>query len=61
MRMTTYDITKMLAIQQIEHYQHLKQAASISGDKQEYRRSIDQIDMLVTEYGLKQNGSGAYE
>lgn len=61
MCMTEFDVTKMLAIQQIEHYQSIKQASSASGDKQEYCRSIDQIDMLVTEYGLKQNGSGVYE
>lgn len=61
MTMTTYDITKMLAIQQIEHYQNLKQIASAICDKAEYRRCVDQIDILVTEYGLKQNGTGAYE
>ncbi|WP_144174889.1 hypothetical protein [Pseudomonas sp. Kh13] len=58
---TSYDISKILAIKQIEHYRHLKKAASATGNKEEYRRCADQVDTLVAEYGLKQNKDGMYE
>jgi len=58
---TSYDLDKILAIEQIRHYQHLIQAAAGSGDKVEYRRCADQIDILTTEYGLRQSENSTYE
>lgn len=58
---TSYDLGKILAIEQIAHYQYLKQVAAGSGDKSEYRRAVVQVDILAIEYGLKQNATGDYE
>ncbi|EKT4540366.1 hypothetical protein QEM15_002536 [Pseudomonas putida] len=58
---TSYDLDKILAIEQIRHYQYLKQAAAGSGDKVEYGRCADQIDILTTEYGLRQSEDRTYE
>lgn len=56
-----HEFGKMLAVEQVRHYQHLKQAAAGCGDKTEYRRCVDQIDILLTQYGLKLNRDGEYE
>ncbi|MCE0968503.1 hypothetical protein [Pseudomonas sp. NMI4491_12] len=60
-KVTSYDLDKILAIEQIRHYQHLKQAAAGSGDKVEYRRCADQVEIIITEYGLRQSEDGTYE
>lgn len=60
-QMTEYDLSKHLAIEQIKHYQELKQTAAAIADKVEYRRCVDQVDILVAEYGLKQGKDGNYE
>ncbi|KIY38156.1 hypothetical protein TZ03_24215 [Pseudomonas sp. 10-1B] len=60
-QLTSYDLGKMLAVEQIAHYQHLKQAAVAIVDKVEYRRCTNQIDILIAQYGLKLNRDGDYE
>ncbi len=51
--LTTYDLERLLAIEQIKHYVCIKVAAAGIGDKTEYRRAIDHIDRLTTEYGIE--------
>jgi len=49
--LTTPMLERHLAVKQIQHYQHLQQSASSTGDKQEFRRATNIIDKLSTEYG----------
>lgn len=50
---TIDDVARWLAIEQVKHYETIKQSATAYGDKNEYRRCVDQIDILTTKYGLK--------
>jgi hypothetical protein len=50
--LTTYDLERLLAIQQIKHYIYVKQTAAVIGNKTEYRRATDIIDRLTTEHGV---------
>jgi hypothetical protein len=49
---TSYDVDRHLAAKAVKHYQHLKAAAAETGNKTEYRRCIDLIDMLSTQFGF---------
>ncbi len=51
--LTTYDLERILAFQQIKHYIYIKVAAAGIGDKTGYRRTIDYIDRFTTEYGIE--------
>ncbi|MDD1961890.1 hypothetical protein NP534_17405 [Pseudomonas sp. 39004] len=57
---TVDDVARWLAIEQVKHYEAIKQSASTCGDKSDYRRCVDQIDILITKYGLKLIG-GEYK
>lgn len=48
---TTPMLERHLAVKQIQHYRHLQQSASSTGDKQEFRRATNIIEKLSTEYG----------
>ncbi|NSX08772.1 hypothetical protein HTX81_09305 [Pseudomonas lini] len=50
--MTTHELERHLAVQQLKHYLILKTAAAGVGDKTEYRRCVDYIDLLATEFGV---------
>ncbi|RFD29216.1 hypothetical protein CER19_11785 [Pseudomonas sp. GL93] len=50
--LTTYDLERLLATQQIKHYIYFKQTAAAIGNKAEYRRATDVIDQLTTEHGI---------
>jgi hypothetical protein len=58
---TTYDLDRHLAIKQIGHYLHIKKASADIGDKTEYRRVTDIIDILVTEHGIEALGQAQIE
>ncbi|SPO56631.1 conserved protein of unknown function [Pseudomonas sp. JV551A1] len=49
---TTYDVERWLALEQVKHYQKLKAAAAATGNKVEYRRCLDAIDIIKTQFGL---------
>jgi hypothetical protein len=50
--LTTHDLERHLAIEQIKHYIYVKQTAAAIGNKTEYRRATDIIDQLTTEHGV---------
>lgn len=51
--LTTYDVDRILAMNQMTHYLHLKQSAMSVGDNQEGRRATDILDQLTTEHGVE--------
>jgi hypothetical protein len=51
--LTTYDVDRILVMNQMTHYLHLQQSAIAVGDKQEVRRATDILDQLTTEHGAK--------
>lgn len=59
--MTLHGFERQLAIKQVSHYRRLQAAAAASGDKAEYRRCVDQIDILTTKHNLHLNRHGESE
>ncbi|WP_157214957.1 hypothetical protein [Pseudomonas sp. GM79] len=50
--LSTLGLERHLAIAQLKHYLILKAAAAGVGDRLEYRRCVDYIDTLTTEWGV---------
>ncbi|MCF7540222.1 hypothetical protein [Pseudomonas petrae] len=49
---TSNDVERFLASQQVAFYTSAKQAAAQAGDKQQYRHCIDCIDNIISRYGV---------
>lgn len=49
--LTSNNLERMFASQQIESCVFAKQAAALDGDKHQYRHYIDCIDNIVSRYG----------
>lgn len=48
----TFGIEHVFAVQQIRECLKTKQHAAMSGDKQEYRRALDVIDVIAMRHSL---------
>lgn len=50
--LTSNDVERFLAKQQIDFYTTAKQGAALAGDKEHYRHCIDCIDNIISRYGI---------
>lgn len=48
----TFEIEHVFAVQQIRECLKTKQQAAMSGDKQEYRRALDIIDVIAASHNF---------
>jgi hypothetical protein len=49
---TSNDVERMLASQQIAFYTSAKQSAELAGDKEHSSHCLDAIDHIVSRYGI---------
>lgn len=50
--LTTYDVDRILAIKQMVHFMVIKQSAISMDNHQEIQRSTQELDRLVSSYGV---------
>jgi hypothetical protein len=50
--LTSNDLERFLASQQVEFFTTAKQSAALAGDKEHYRHCIDCIDNIISRYGI---------
>jgi hypothetical protein len=58
--LTSNDVERILASQQIAFYTLAKQSAASAGDKQQYRHCLDAIDHIISRYGISILQHGEY-
>lgn len=58
--LTSNDVERLLASQQIAFYTSAKQSAASADDKQQYRHCLDAIDSIVSRYGISILKQGEY-
>lgn len=58
--LTSNDVERMLASQQVAFYTSAKQSAALAGDEEQYRHCLDAIDHIVSRYGISILKRGEY-